>query len=506
MFPFPRGFPTGTVPLVRQLTGLDATFLHMESPTTFGHVSGLGLYSRPSPDFDPYQTVYRRFGALAATVPPLHQKLHEVPLGLDHPYWVIDDNFDLDYHVRHLGLAPPGDRAQLAEQVARIFGRALDRSRPLWEVYVIEGLRDGRWALMTKFHHSSIDGGAGVVLLNMITDSSPDVAADPEPVPVEPEEMPNDMVLLQRAVAKLAVNPVRAMRMQLRVTQGLVDSLGIAPASQITRAARKTLRTVTRRPDAESPAAIDRVRLPLTPAPPTPWNKTITAHRRFAMRSSSLETLKAIKTASGGTVNDIVMAICAGALRSYLVKHGALPSQPLRAMVPVSFRTGEEEVPWTNLVSGIVADLPTNCPDPVQRVDLCHEAMEAAKRQFELIPADAIAQGAQATSPIIATAAARLASRLRWADRANLLPTNVVISNVPGPRTPVWLGGAQMENYVPLSIVTDGMGLNITVHSYLDRLDFGLIACRELVPDLEDLLDMHFAEIDVLCDAFGVPR
>ena len=150
------------------------------------------------------------------------------------------------------------------------------------------------------------------------------------------------------------------------------------------------------------------------------------------------------------------------------------------------------------------ADLPTDCDDPRERVRRCHEAMEVAKRQFELLPADTIAQGAQATSPILATAATRLASRLRWADRANLLPNNVVISNVPGPRAPMWLGGARMENYIPISIVTDGMGLNITVHSYLDRLDFGLIACRELVPDLWDLLDMHFDEIALLCDVYGV--
>ncbi|MFM8016839.1 MAG: wax ester/triacylglycerol synthase domain-containing protein, partial [Actinomycetota bacterium] len=155
---------------MRQLTGLDASFLYLETPTTFGHVSGLGLYSRPHPSFDPYQVVYRRFGALAATVEPLHQKLYEVPFGIDHPWWVSDERFDLRYHVRHLGLAPPGDMAQLADQVARIFGRPLDRARPLWEVYVIEGLSDGRWALMTKFHHSAIDGGAGVVLLNMITE------------------------------------------------------------------------------------------------------------------------------------------------------------------------------------------------------------------------------------------------------------------------------------------------------------------------------------------------
>ncbi len=489
---------------MRQLSGLDATFLHLETSTTFGHVSGLALYSRPSANFDPYRAVYERFEALAGRVGPLHEKLLDVPLGIDHPYWVVDDDFDLDYHVRHLGLAPPGTEAQLADQVARIFGRALDRQRPLWEVYVIEGLSDGRWALMTKFHHSSIDGGAGVVMLNMLTDQTPDARPDLTPTPLPEVEAVSETELVRRAVAKLASNPVKALRLQLRVTQGVVDSLGLSSASDLTRQVRKTVRSITRRGSTERSADIDRVTLPLTPAPPTPWNRTITAHRRFAMRSASLETIKELKTASGGTVNDVVMAVCTGALREYLIRHDALPDRPLRAMVPVSTRTGEEEVPWTNQVSGIVADLPTNCADPIERVALCHQAMELAKRQFELLPADTIAQGAQATSPLLATAAARLASRLRWADRARLLPFNVVISNVPGPRTPMYLSGARMENYIPVSIVTDGMGLNITVHSYLDRLDFGLIACRELVPDLWDLLDLHFAEIGVLREAFGV--
>jgi diacylglycerol O-acyltransferase len=489
---------------MRQLSGLDATFLHMESSTTFGHVSGLALYSRPSADFDPYEVVYRRFEALAGRAEPLHHRLVEVPFGLDHPYWVVDDDFDLDFHVRHLGLAPPGSDRQLADQVARIFGRALDRTRPLWEVYVIEGLSDGRWALMTKFHHSAIDGGAGVVLLNMLTDTEADSEPDLEPVEIVPEPMPTPNELVRRAVSKIVSDPVRAVRLQLRLTQGLVDAAGSPIGSRITRQVRRTLRTVTRRPDSDNPTPVERVKLPLTPAPPTPWNRTITSHRRFAMRSASLDTLKDLKTASDGTVNDVVMAICTGALRRYLIHHEALPDRPLRALVPVSFRTGEEDVPWTNMVSGVVAELPTMTDDPVQRVALCHRAMEEAKRQFDLIPADTIAEGAQATSPLLATAATRLASRLRWADRANLLPNNVVISNVPGPRSPMWLSGARMENYIPISIVTDGMGLNITVHSYLDRLDFGLIACRELVPDLWDLLDMHFQEIDELCRVFGV--
>jgi hypothetical protein len=171
-------------------------------------------------------------------------------------------------------------------------------------------------------------------------------------------------------------------------------------------------------------------------------------------------------------------------------------------MVPVSIRTGLEEDPWTNRVSGIIAELPTNEPDPLERVRLCHEAMGAAKRQLELLPADAIAELAQVSPPLVATAAMRLQSRLRLSERMNL-PVNVTISNVPGPREALYFAGAKMHNYIPVSIVTDDMGLNITVHSYLDRLDFGLIADRELVPDLWDMVDMHIDEIGRLFEATG---
>jgi len=247
---------------------------------------------------------------------------------------------------------------------------------------------------------------------------------------------------------------------------------------------------------------VNRVRIPLSPAPPTPFNRAVTPHRRFAMRSTALGNIKVLKDASGCTLNDVVMAICTGALREYLLRHDALPEAPLRAMVPVSIRTGEEEDPWTNRVGGIIADLPTNCDDPLDRLRLCHEAMQEAKLQMDVLPAEDIAELAQVAPPLAATAAMRLQSRLRLADRMNL-PVNVVISNVPGPRNALYFAGAKMTNYIPVSTIADDMGLNITVHSYLDRLDFGLIADRELVPDLWDLVDLHIDEIAVLFEATG---
>ncbi|CAN5609142.1 wax ester/triacylglycerol synthase family O-acyltransferase [soil metagenome] len=479
---------------MKQLSGLDASFLYMESATTFGHVSGLGIYERPSPAFDPLQAVHERFGAMIGLAEPMRRKLVDVPLQLDHPYWVDDCDFDLHFHIRHLRLDAPGNTEQLADEVAAIVGRALDRSRPLWEVYVIEGLADDRWAMLTKFHHATVDGAAGVLLLSMLLDTEPNTPT-PEAHEWSGEQPPSQSELLQQTLRRLAVNPVKGMRVQLRLVRNVAGALGLTSMSRMASQARDLIKSVAGVSANEATDNERRIQLPITPAPDTPWNKSITAQRTFAMRGTSLDNIKAIKNATGGTVNDVVMAICAGALRQYLIEHDALPDKPLRAMVPVSIRTGMEDDPWTNRVSSIVADLPTNCADPLERVARCREAMVAAKRQFDLVPANTLSDIAQTASPVVATAALRLMSRM--AGRINL-PTNLTISNVPGPRQPLYFAGARMESYIPVSIVTDGMGLNITVHSYLDRLEFGIIAAGELVPDVGHLADLHVHEIETL--------
>jgi WS/DGAT/MGAT family acyltransferase len=289
--------------------------------------------------------------------------------------------------------------------------------------------------------------------------------------------------------------PVKAARVQLKLVQELAQltrNRGLATMAGGARAALKTVAS----PPRDEPGPV----LPLRSAPPTPWNRTVGPHRRFAMRATDLADIKRIKDAAGATVNDVVMAVSAGALREYLIAHDALPDAPLVAMVPVSIRTGNEADPWTNRVSSLFVQIPTNCDDPLERVRRCHDAMQAAKGQLELVPANVLVDLTETASPVVAASAMRLASRLRLAERFTL-PANVVISNVPGPRQPLYLRGMQLEHYVPVSTIADGMGLNITVHSYLDRLDFGLVADRELVPDLWDLVDLHVAEIDRLLAA-----
>jgi diacylglycerol O-acyltransferase len=487
---------------MKQLTGLDVSFLLMETQNTYGHVNGLSIYERPSADFDPFTEVRNRLNIMVGHLEPLRRKVVEVPFELDRPYWIDDANFDIDFHVRHIGLAPPGAADQLAEQVARIVGRRMDRSRPLWEAYVIEGLADGRWALLQKTHHATIDGASGVIMLKMFTDDSPDAIYPLEHREWVGEEPPSRNDMLQRAAKNLAVNPIRQARLGLSIVRDFADAAGVTSVSGLATQARSTLGSIARRADPTSDRSSDRVSLPITSAPPTPWNASVTADRRFAMRSTSLENLKRLKDATGGTLNDVVMAICTGALREYLIENDALPDVPLRAMVPVSIRTGDEEDPWTNRVSAIVADLPTNCADPVERVALCREAMNVGKHQFDLMPAEALGQATDYTSPVVAASAIRLVSRLKLADRMNS-PINVVISNVPGPRQPLYFAGAKLDAYIPVSTITDGVGLNITVHSYADRMDFGLISDRELVPDLWHLVDLHIAEVERLFEATG---
>ena len=210
---------------MKQLSGLDATFLYMETPTTYGHVSGLAVFERQADDFDPYAAALAKWGSLVGVLEPMRRRLVEVPFGLDHPYWIDDPHFDLDFHVRQLNLARPGRPDQLADQVARIVGRPMDRSRPLWEIYVIDGLADGCWAMLSKYHHSTIDGASGVLMLNLITDPTPDAEPPGLSPPWEPEEIPSQVELFGLAVRHLAANPVKALRAEMR----LVGQLATPP-------------------------------------------------------------------------------------------------------------------------------------------------------------------------------------------------------------------------------------------------------------------------------------
>jgi len=452
----------------------------METATTFGHVSGLAVYERPSRDFSPYKEFVGRVQSRLGLLEPMRRRLVQVPLELDHPWWIEDPAFDIDFHVRHIAVPSPGGDHEVADLVARIIGRPLDRTRPLWEAYVIEGLQEDRWAVLTKLHHATIDGASGAEFMTLLLDTED--GEDPEVPPLpKPEPVPTSAEMMLRTATHNITRPLRIARAQRRLMR---DSFEI----------------LSKRPDGwfERPSVAAPQRPPV--APPTPFNQSISAHRRFAYSSASLDDLKAIKNATGTTINDVVMAICAGALRRYLIDHDAEVHQPLIAAVPVSIRTGDEDEKWTNRVSMIVGELPVHLDHPLERIAASHSAMSVAKEEFDAVPADALQDFAQFSPPAVFTTASRLASEFRIGDQGRQ-SINLVISNVPGPREALYMAGAKMAHYYPVSTVAEGQGLNITVQSYQNIIDFGLVGCRDLVPDIWDLMDLIQEEIELLMAA-----
>jgi WS/DGAT/MGAT family acyltransferase len=446
---------------------MDTSFLTMEGPNTYGHVSSL-LVLDPSGSDAPFTTdsVRRVLEERMHLLGPFRWRLVEVPMDVDRPYWINDPDFDLDFHVRELALPAPGDDGQLAEQVARIVARPLDRSRPLWELYVISGLERDRVAILTKMHHAAVDGASGVEILTTLMD----VERDPAPVPPpdaawQPDPVPSPWELLGRSYLGALQQPMRVWRAQQRLAEAVLR-----------RTPEGGFR-VAGRPDG---ALLNR---PPAAAPHTSFNRVISPHRRFAYGSLPLEEVKAVKNARGVTVNDVVLGLTTGALRRWLIAHDELPDDPLLTMIPVSVRTEDQTASYGNRVSMMVVPLPTNEADPGRQLTLLHEATRAAKEQFKAVPADELMDFAEFTPPALLAQAARTTGRLRIADTTNP-PVNLVVSNVPGPSFPLYLAGAQLEHMFPVSTITDGMGLNVTVMSYLGSLDVGLISCRELLPDL----------------------
>jgi WS/DGAT/MGAT family acyltransferase len=494
---------------MKQLSGLDASFLYVETGSQFGHVSSLSIYAKPEddPDYDPYAAWRAQIERRLHFLEPLRRRLREVPLGIDHPYWIEDPDFDLDFHVRHSGVPPPGRDDQIAEVVARIVGRPLDRSRPLWETYVLEGLPDGRFGILTKVHHATIDGAAGAELLVLMLDGDPEGdVLPPAPESAPPvERVPSDGEMLARAATNLLHKPGRAVLLGVRTVRELGvairNPIMVTAANQVRDGLRGPLGAVLNLGRARAPEGEVKGPLP-SAAPRLRFNAAITPHRRFAFRSTSLGAVKDVKNALGATVNDVVMAMCAGGLRRWLEDHDELPDIPLVAMVPVSIRSGEETERWTNRVSAIFATLPTDEPDPLLRVGRVHAAMVDAKGLHDAVPAEALTDFAQFPPPAVFARAMRTAVRLT-ASRF-MPPVNVTISNVPGPRQPLYTASAQMLHYYPVSTIVDGQGLNITVQSYLDSLDFGLVACRELVPDLWDLVDAIVDDLAEIGKAAGI--
>jgi WS/DGAT/MGAT family acyltransferase len=494
---------------MRQLTGVDVSFLNMETAATFGHVSSLNIYDPAAAPGGAgleatKQLIMERIDRLA----PFRRRLVDVPLGLDLPYWVEDPHFDLDFHVRHHAVPPPGNAEQLAEVVARIVARPLDRSRPLWELYVIEGVEGGRIAQLTKVHHATIDGASGAMMLASLLDPDPGwrPSAHLETSELPAGRLPTDGDLLRRTAIEYLRRPEKLFRLNARMlrelrdaaptggTRALLDLVAQPLPGPVGDMLRRRLRTGYAS-EIDNPPP-----LPPTQAPRTPWNRSITPHRRFAFTTLPLDDAKRIRRAFGCTFNDVVMAICAGTLRRYLLKHDCLPDEPLVAGVPLSIRVGDEEDTYQNRVSFLFCTLATDERDPAKRLRTISRAMTSAKEMARAMPADALQDYTRFAPPAVAARAMRLASRLRILDRMRP-PFNLIISNVPGPAQPLYSAGARLEHFYPVSAIADGQGLNMTVQSYNGNLDFGIIACRELVPDLWSMVDLLHESAQELLDA-----
>jgi diacylglycerol O-acyltransferase len=472
---------------MQQLTGLDASFLALETANTTGHVGGLSVLD-PSTAPEPL-TLARLTEVMAERlplVPVLRRKLLNVPLGLDQPYWIDDADFDIEYHVREIALPRPGSDAQLSEQVSRLHARPLDRSRPLWEIYLITGLARKRAAVYTKIHHAAVDGVSGTELLTVLFDMTPQGRELPPAQPFRPESPPPLPFIAAKAAARLAWRPVQTVQ----VTNQLVRMLPtVAPAVNTLVGNMLGLNRGDGSVIATRPGR----------APATPFNRPITPHRRFAFRSVDLDTVKGVKKAFGVSVNDVVMAMCAGALRRWLTDHDALPDQPLVAMIPVSVRDPASQAALGNRVSAMLVPLPTSVAEPALRLQLVNSATKVAKAQQATIPQGLVDQISDFAVPALTARAARVVFATGLLHR--LPPFNVTISNVPGPNVPVYMCGAKLIAHYPLSVVTDGQGLNITLVGYLGQLHFGLTSSRELVPDIDTLAGYLTDELALLVEA-----
>jgi diacylglycerol O-acyltransferase len=488
---------------MRQLTSLDAQFLAVESNRIYGHVGSLCIYdpsTAPGGELT-IKDICRMVGDRLHLLPPFRWKLVNVPLGIDLPYWIEDPDFDLDFHIRESAIPPPGDDRKLAETVSRIFARPLDRSRPLWELYLIHGLPDGKMALLTKVHHAVVDGVSGNEILSVLLDSSPEGRElPPKPRGLVGERQPSDVEMLGRGLLGLPLQPLRALRALPSTLPALTELPGANafPAVPHLSRAMNRVRALRGAPRDGGILEVTSAR-----APRTPFNGRVSPHRSFSFGSLPLETVKDIKNELGITVNDVVVALCASAVRSWLQEHDQLPDAPLVAMIPVSVRTREETGTYGNRISAMVVPIPTDVADPRRRIMAAHERLRSAKANHSALPANLLTDATKFIPPAVAARASRTVIDVLGRTRP---PLNLVISNVPGPRQPLHCAGAELEATYPVSVVVDGVGLNITVMSYLDHLDFGIIADKGQIPDAWPLMDHLRAAMEELETILARPR
>jgi diacylglycerol O-acyltransferase / wax synthase len=458
-----------------RLTALDASFLHLEDSSAHMHVASVMLFDGEPP---PYDELLESIDRRLHLVPRYRQRLAFVPLGQGRPKWVDDPHLNLRYHVRSTALPSPGSEEQLKALAGRVFSQQLDRDKPLWELWLVEGVAGGRFAMLAKTHHALVDGVSGVDIVTVLFDASPEPAAPPDPGERWlPRPLPSRAQLLGEALVERTTVPAEA-----------------------TRSLRAALRGPRRVLEGAREAAVGVGAMAwagMNPAPRSPYNAPIGPHRRFTWVRASLGDLKAIKNELGGTVNDVVLSTVAGALGRHLRRRGQkTDGLELKAMVPVSVRTDLERGALGNRVAAMMAPLPVWCQEPLARLDIVGEQLKGLKQGGQAVGAQVITELGGFAPPTIMGQAARLMARQRF--------FNLVVTNVPGPQFPLYLMGREMVDPFPMVPLARNQGLGIALMSYNGRINFGLVADYELMWDVEDLAEDVAQSLAELADAAGV--
>jgi WS/DGAT/MGAT family acyltransferase len=439
-----------------RLSATDASFLTQEDDRAHMHIGAVLVFEGPPPSYDEF---VEHIDARLHLVPRFRQKLAFPPLQSGKPVWVDDARLNLEYHVRHSSLPAPGDDDQLAMLTGRLFSQQLDRSKPLWEMYLVQGLQGNRFALISKTHHALVDGVAGVDLATVLFDANPVPAGLTPPVrPWEPKAEPSELALLARGVESVMKVPLRLGRRVLRAAQHPRTAVqqAMSAAEGIGEIAWELL----------------------NPAPDVPLNTPIGPHRRYVWVHSHLDDFKVVKDAFGGTVNDVVLAVVAGALRRWLHQHGVrTPGLALRALVPVSMRSEEERGMLGNRLAVVRAPLPVFAQDPVERLRIVREEMAKVKQSKQVMGAETLVALNDFAPPTMLAQA----SRLNFSTRL----FNLLVTNVPGPQFPLFVLGRELETVVPVAFLPNNHALAVANFSYNGKLSFGLLGDLDAMDDLE---------------------
>jgi WS/DGAT/MGAT family acyltransferase len=463
---------------MQRLSGLDASFLYLETPAQPMHVcSIIDLDTSTMPGGYSFDRLRESLSLRLKAMPQFREKLANSALNLDHPVWVDDDSFEVDRHLHRIGLPPPGGRTELSEICGHIASLPLDRRRPLWEMWVIEGVagtdchRDGRVAVMTKVHHCGVDGVTGANLMSQLCSTEADA---PPPDPVDGVGGGSGWQIAAGGLVRFATRPLQLANVVPQTMSSLMATVRKALEGQ-----------AMARPFA---------------APRTAFNASISGRRNIGYAQLDLEDVKKVKNHFGVKVNDVVMALVSGVLRQYLAERNALPESPLVASVPVSVH-GKSDRPGRNQVSAMFSSLHTQIADPAERLKSIAEANSVAKEHSSAIGDSLLQDWSQFAAPAFFGIAMRLYARTRLTET---MPVhNLVVSNVPGPQEPLYFLGCEVKAMYPLGPIFHGSGLNITVMSLSGKLDVGLISCPDLVPDLWEMADDFGVAMEELLAAAG---